>query len=111
MNPDMKCKTCGFQTNPNWFFCPNCAKMLKEKAPSLTAGKQAIIYLVSFFLAPFGLAWGIKYIRFHDKKTQIVGAVSIALTIIAIGLSIGVFKYAMDQYATMLNSLTNPYAY
>lgn len=109
MNSNIKCEACGYAIIPDWYFCPNCAKMLKEKVPSLTAGKQALIYLVSFFLAPFGLAWGIKYVRFHDKKTRVVGIVSIVLTIIAIALSVGAFKYAMDQYATMLNSISPTY--
>ena len=70
------------------------------------------MYLVSFFLAPFGLVWGIKYIRNKDRKVKIIGAICIILTVIAIGVTIGTYSVVMDKYTRMLNNLgTGKYSF
>ncbi|MBI4008974.1 zinc ribbon domain-containing protein [Candidatus Roizmanbacteria bacterium] len=100
----MRCPNCQFNIQPEWYFCPNCGKLLKEKPISISILKQITIYFISFFLAPFGLAWGFKYIRNPDRKVKLIGLVSILLTILSIGLLITIFKNFMDQYAQILNN-------
>ena len=96
------CEKCKYQIQTDWYFCPNCGKILKEKP--ITIRKQIGIYLVSFFLAPLGLGWGFRYIRSKDKKIKLVGIISIVLTVISMVLLILAFKNLMDQYSTMLNN-------
>lgn len=102
------CPVCSYQIQPEWFFCPKCGKMIREAPIVISISKQILIYLVSFFLAPFGLGWGFKYIKSKDLKVRMVGIIAIVLTILSIVLMIVWFKSFMDQYAQTLNSLTRP---
>lgn len=102
-----QCSVCHTAILPNWYFCPNCGKAFKEKPPNITVFKQVYIYAISFFLAPLGLGWGLKYIRSSDQKTRTVGMISIALTVVSILLIIMVFKNFADQYGKMLNNIGN----
>lgn len=111
MNETLACPSCEAEIQPSWYFCPNCGKQLKEAPIVISIPKQILIYFVSFFFSPLGLGWGLKYIRYKDRRVKIVGIISIVLTIIAIILMIGVFKYFMDQYSTMLNGLTTGHMY
>jgi len=103
MNPQITCKLCSSECSSDWAFCPKCGKPLKDTPPNTSLGKQLLIYAVSFFLAPFGLVWGISYLRSKDKKARIVGIVAILLTILAIGSIIGSVSYLTSQYAKILN--------
>jgi hypothetical protein len=103
------CPICQYKTQSDWYFCPNCGKELKEKPPVISVFKQIIIYLVSFFLTPLGLGWGLKYIRYKDRKTKIIGMISIILTIVSIILMFGAAKNFIDQYAKTLNNIVPSY--
>jgi hypothetical protein len=111
MNEITECPSCKFSLDQKWYFCPNCGKQLREAPIVISIPKQILIYFVSFFLAPLGLGWGLKYIKYKDNKVKIVGIISIILTILAIVLMIGSFKYVMDQYTQMLNGLTTGKSY
>lgn len=101
-----QCPSCHVSTQSEWFFCPSCGKVLQEKPVHITVGKQILIYLVSFFLAPLGLVWGIRYVRNKDRKVKIVGVVCIVLTLVALTITIVAFSVAMDRYVRMLNNLS-----
>lgn len=105
------CPSCNFEVQPSWYFCPNCAKPLQEAPLVISIPKQLLIYLISFFLAPLGLGWGLKYIRYKNNHVKIVGIISIVLTIVSIILMVASFKYFMDQYSKMLNGLTTGHLY
>lgn len=109
MENNLFCPACQFKTQSDWFFCPNCAKELKEKIPVISIPKQILIYCVSFFLSPLGLGWGLKYVRYKDGKTKLIGIISIVLTILSIILMIDAFKGFIDQYAKILNNLVPSY--
>ena len=101
-----QCPTCHSPTQPEWYFCPQCGKVLQEKPIHITVGKQILMYLVSFFLAPLGLVWGIKYVRNKDRKVKVVGLVSIVLTVLALSITIYTFSSVMSSYTKMLNNLS-----
>jgi putative Mn2+ efflux pump MntP len=103
------CPACQFKTQSDWFFCPNCAHELKEKPPVISVFKQILIYSVSFFLTPLGLGWGLKYARYKDTKTKIVGIISIVLTVLSLVLISLVAKNFIDQYAQILNNIIPSY--
>lgn len=105
----LECPACHYKTQGDWFFCPNCAKELKEKILVISFSKQILIYLVSFFLTPLGLGWGLKYVRSKDNKTKTVGIISIVLTVVSILLMIWVSKNFIDQYAKLLNNIVPSY--
>ena len=109
MDNYLLCPSCQFKVQEDWFFCPNCAKELKEKIPEISIGKQILIYSVSFFLSPLGLGWGLKYIRSNDNKTKTIGIISIVLTVLSIILMSIAFKSFIDQYSKVLNNLVPTY--
>jgi hypothetical protein len=93
---------------PTWAYCPNCGYALRGKVLSTSIGKQITLYLISFFLPPFGLIQGLKYFKEKDSKLRMIGVVSIILTIVAIILGILAFKMTLDFYSRLLNSFTYP---
>ena len=99
------CPSCNFTIQNDWYYCPNCGKTLRNKPITVSVAKQLLIYSVSFFLAPLGLAWGIRYIRNSNRNTRIVGLISIILTLIAIAFTIYSFGSIMAKYTNMLNNL------
>ena len=109
MDNSLLCPICQFKIQSDWFFCPNCGKNLKEKPPIISIGKQIIIYLVSFFLTPLGLGWGLKYVKSTDKKVKTIGIISIILTVLSIILVSMVFKGFIDQYSKILNNIVPSY--
>lgn len=109
MENSLLCPACQFKIQSDWFFCPNCAKELKEKPPIITIGRQIFMYLVSFFLTPLGLGWGLKYVKYKDPKTKIIGIVCIALTILSFIFMIISLKSFIEQYGKMLNNFVPSY--
>lgn len=109
MDKIISCPACQFQIQNDWFFCPNCAKELKEKVPVISVSKQILIYSVSFFLSPLGLGWGLKYIRYKDPKIKSIGIISIVLTVVSIILMTMAAKGFIDQYAKLLNTIVPSY--
>jgi hypothetical protein len=97
LSPRFTCPRCRIPVSQNYFFCPNCGKQLKSKPLSIGFGSQIGVYLVSFFLPPFGVLPGIRYLRQSDDKSKMVGLVAIGLSVVSIGLSVyyGVLFYHM----------------
>jgi len=69
-----------------------------------TGAKQIVIYLVSFFLPPFGLGWGFKYLKSNNKKAKKIGMVSILLTIISLILTFWISKSFVNRITQSINS-------
>jgi hypothetical protein len=67
------------------------------------------VYLLSFFLPPFGLWPAFKYLFQSDAKSKIVGVVAIILT----GVSIAVTTYytlaGLNQLNSVLGSMMQGY--
>lgn len=99
------CPACQFKIQDDWFFCSNCGKNLKEKIVEISVSKQILIYAVSFFLAPLGLGWGLKYILSKDKKIRTIGFISIVLTVISTILMVLSLKGFVDQYVKTLDQI------
>lgn len=107
-----QCPTCHSPTQPEWYFCAQCGKVLRDKPIHITVGRQIVLYLVSFFFSPFGLVWGIRYVRNKDRKVKVVGLVCIVLTVLALSITIYTFSSVMSSYTNMLNNLgTGKYSF
>lgn len=106
MENGKKCKYCRNNLEESWYFCPVCGKEAISKPPDTSIPKQILIYLVSLFLAPFGLVWTIRYMKSGDKKAIVVGLISLMLTILALGLTAWTVYSVMDYYSTMLDGLS-----
>lgn len=100
------CKFCGQTVLSNYYFCPYCGKKIIE--PPITAIKEIGIYLLSFFLPPFGLWPGIKYLSQKNEKAKRVGTIAIILTIISVVITIWISIGLVNNITQMLNSQLNP---
>jgi len=107
MDPNSICPKCLLPVLPVFYFCPNCGKNLRPKPMPTTIGKQIGIYLLSFFLPPYGLWPGIKYLRQEDAKSKIVGGIAIMLTITAFIISYFVVIASINQLKSTINSQLN----
>ena len=109
MGETQVCKSCHSISPNTYFFCPNCGKKLKEKPLSTSFSKQAILYLISFFLPPFGLPQGIKYLRQNGGKQKAIGITIILLTIASISISIMIVNSFMSSVSKLYNGDFNSY--
>src|SRR4030066_1000790 len=104
MENSVICPVCHTEVKPTDYFCSNCGKNLKPEAPSTSLNKQIIIYLESFFLPPYGIIIGLRYLKAGDSKSKTVGIISIVLTIISLLILI---KFTLDLMNTVNNQLQN----
>lgn len=100
------CKFCKSPIQESFYFCPNCGKKIKEPPFKFSLGKSITIIIVALLFPPFGLIPGIKYFLKDDKRAQFVGMITIAVTIIAIGLmfvvTMRIANYYKDTYSQIL---------
>lgn len=100
------CPKCQLPILAEFYYCPNCGKQLHFKPISVSIAKQIGVYLLSFFLPPFGLYPGIKYIRQGDVKTKMVGWIAVILTIVSVVITIYIFQNFMQEYSRTLDQIT-----
>ncbi|MCL4392404.1 zinc-ribbon domain-containing protein [Patescibacteria group bacterium] len=98
------CPHCGAGVTPDAIFCSHCGKPLEEPKLSTSIGKQILIYFVSLFLPPFGLAWTFKYLRQQNKTARTVGLVSLILTIVGIIGTVWITMGLLNNLSSSLNS-------
>lgn len=77
---------------------------LEKTVLSVTVAKQIVIYLVSFFLPPFGLVWAFKYIKSDDEKAKKIGWIAVLLTTISLILIFWVSKAFIDNLTQSINN-------
>jgi len=90
------CPSCGALSPATENFCSRCGAPLKREDRSMSTKKLVIVYLISFFLAPFGLGYAYSYLKKTDPKARRVGIIVIVLTVVAVVLMIwisGVFTH------------------
>jgi hypothetical protein len=85
---DALCPVCHLPIRPEFYFCPNCGKSLREKPLSASAATQAWIYALSVIMpmiAYLGLHYwpGVKYLRSPDPSAKQIGMIAIALMAIS----------------------------
>ena len=95
-----QCPKCNIEISETAYFCSNCGQSLKSRPEDTAIPKQILVYLVSFFLAPFGLVYAFKYLREPDRKSKTIGGVSLILTVLAIiAVSYLGIAYIKQQYS------------
>lgn len=104
MDSNQTCPKCGGVVAIAANFCPACGNLLKPSALATSFSKQLIIYLVSFFLPPFGLGWAMKYLRSADPRARTIGIVSILLTVLSLLLTFWIASSLMNSYSQILNN-------
>lgn len=101
---NLTCKHCDFPITENFYFCPNCGKKVKDQPLSTSFGKQIYIYALSFFLPPFGLWPGIKYLLQRNTKARIIGIIAIALTIASIAIAFKITTDFLNSQVSIVNT-------
>jgi DNA-directed RNA polymerase subunit RPC12/RpoP len=109
MDSELKCPYCGAPIDAGFYFCPNCGKKLKEKAPSTKIESQLSVYLLSFFLPPLGLWPAYKYLKQKDDKSRIIGLIAVFLTIVSLALAVWSVQYLGNYLNQQINSQINLY--
>lgn len=72
------------------------------ETPSTGIGKQISIYLLSFFLPPFGLIPAYKYIKQTEFKYKKIGYIAIALTIISLLATVYFAKSTINSFNSQI---------
>ena len=98
------CPQCHQPIPPEWYFCANCGKNLKEKPPSTTVLTQLGLYILSVFLPPLGLWPGMKYLKSSYKPARRVGIVIAVLTAISFVVSLVVFEQWLSNAVKQASS-------
>ena len=98
------CPVCQKEVEPNAIFCSHCGANLSEKTTPLSVGKKIRIYLLSFFLAPFGLYWFFKFLKSENPSKKTVGRNALIITILAVALMLLTGLYAINMYSKLLGS-------
>jgi len=91
------CPKCHAPVSTTENFCPQCGAKLKEPPLSISVGRQIFIYLISFFLAPFGLGYAFKYLKQSNPEARKIGIIVVVLTVVAITLMIWI-TYAFTNW-------------
>jgi len=105
MEPKPLCPTCHLELLPEFYFCPNCGRSVRPKPLATSISKQISIYLISFFLPPFGLVPAIKYLQQKDGK--IIGIIAIVLTVLSIVIATYFTVAVIHSYSQLLTSQLN----
>lgn len=110
------CPSCHTSIPAGANFCPRCGMKFtegpeeargKESPLSTSAGKQTFIYLFSFFLAPLGIGYAIKYLKQRNNpEARRIGIIVIMLTVIAVVLMFWISSAFTQWELGTINSLT-----
>jgi hypothetical protein len=100
------CPKCQSRLEAADFFCRTCGYKLREELLSPSWSKQLSIYLLSFFLPPFGLVPAVKYLRQGDQKSKRVGAVAVILTAVSLLLTIRLATGLVGKFNAALSGQT-----
>lgn len=103
MEPPSTCPDCHSEVRPTDYYCFNCGKSLKEKPPSTELSTQIGLYLLSFFLPPFGLLRGLKYLRQPDQASKTIGIITAVLTVASIIITAVLVINTMNTVNTQVN--------
>ncbi len=101
------CPRCKAEISEAAYFCSNCGRKLKSTPEDTSTPKQILIYFVSFFLAPFGLGYAFKYLKQSDRKSKIIGTISLVLTFVAIAAVIFISKKYIEKEYDLINLINN----
>jgi zinc-ribbon domain len=112
--PVLTCPQCHQPVQPEFYFCPNCGKALREKPLSTSVGTQAWIYALSIALpivAYLAISYwpGVKYLRSGDEKAKQIGMIATVLlvlsTIVTFWLAIVWIQQTVQQSVNDIGNL------
>ena len=95
------CQSCHTAVRVTDFYCFNCGKNLYPEKPSTSVGTQTWLYIKSAVLIPFGVIWAIPYLRQSDKKSRIIGWVSVIITVVTVIYLIVATKYIIEKATSL----------
>jgi hypothetical protein len=104
-NPVISCPHCQLQVLPVFYFCPNCGKQLRPKPIAVSLGRQLGVYLLSFFFPPLGFPIALRYIKQQNKKTKIIGMISLAVIAVSIGAAVYTYILFVQRFYSLYPQL------
>lgn len=97
------CKKCQTQIRATDYFCFNCGKEQRPKPLSTNLIAELVLLVKCILLPPFGIIWGIQYLRQSDTKSKLSGLMAILVTIVVSALAI---KFTIDAINSFNSILT-----
>lgn len=101
----LQCPRCNKPITAEANYCSYCGRPLKDAVLSTSLSRQIVIYLISFFLAPFGLGYVWKYFKQGDAKSKEIALIALILTVVAIMVMFWTTSAFMSSYVEQLNGL------
>ena len=82
------CPVCHQSVQPEFYFCPNCGKKIKEKPLSVSGATQAWIYALSIVMPAIAFLaisyWpGVRYLKSDDENAKRIGIIATVLMIVS----------------------------
>ena len=99
-----KCPFCNKEINQTDKFCPNCGNKLPEKDLPFSTAQKVKIYLLSIFLAPFGLYWFFKYFKNENGEKRKLAFNVLFISIVMIIVLIIINFYFVKALQTYIDS-------
>lgn len=78
-----------------------------EATSPISLSRQVGVYALSFFLPPFGLVPGIKYMLGKQPNSARVGIIAITLTLLSVIISVALFMQILNSITSNVNSQLN----
>ncbi len=107
------CPACHQPVQPEFYFCPNCGKLLREKPLSTSLETKAWIYALSIimpFLAFLAISYwpGVKYLRSSDEEVRQIGIIATVLMVLSTILMVWLtIVWVQSAVQSSLNSIGN----
>jgi uncharacterized membrane protein YvbJ len=99
-----KCPHCNKEIDLTDKFCPNCGNKLPEKDLPFSTGQKLKIYMVSVFLAPFGLYWFFKFFKNENIEKRKVAYNALYISIVMIIVIFIINSYFVKTLRTYVDS-------
>ncbi|HLD51120.1 hypothetical protein A3K34_01640 [candidate division WWE3 bacterium RIFOXYC1_FULL_40_10] len=101
----LTCPVCLKEIHEGNVFCPHCGIKIPTTNPPLSTWSKMKIYLVTVFLAPFGLYWFFKYFRESDSEKRKVAYIVLVITLVTLAFSVFSGMYVMKYYTNYINTM------
>lgn len=98
---NLNCPFCGKEIRPTDTYCPTCGTKIPDVNLPFSTWQKIKIYAISFFLAPLGLFWFIKYFRNDNpakKKTAYIALYITIATIVVVSVLSAYYVKKMNAY-------------
>ena len=85
-------------------YCSSCGRELPKTINTVPLSRKIKIYLMSVFLAPFGIYWFFKYFRSTDEDKRKLGFYCLYITIVMVIILVIVNYFFIKSVNSYVNN-------